>query len=76
MAKESAIKNKITENTALVKILENSEASKILVKYNLPCLGCPMAVFEMEALKIGEVCEMYDIDLESLLEELNKNVKK
>jgi hypothetical protein len=76
MAKEPAIKNKITEDTALVKILENSKASKILAKYNLPCLGCPIAVFEMESLKIGKVCEMYNINLESLLEELNKNVKK
>ena len=30
-----------------------------------------MATFEMEALKIGQVCKMYNINLENLLRELN-----
>jgi len=76
MTKESTKKNKITENTTLTEILEYSEASKILAKYNLPCLNCPMAVFEIGILKIGEVCKMYNINLESLLKELNENIKK
>lgn len=65
------LKNKITENTILAEILKHPEAGKILAKYNLPCLNCPMAVFEMGVLKIGEVCKMYNIDLKSLLRELN-----
>jgi len=68
------IQNKITKDTFISEILEYPKAKKILAKYNLPCLNCPMAVFEMGALKIGEVCKMYNIDLKKLLKELNKNV--
>ena len=67
---------KITENTTLAEILEKPELVKILVKYNLPCLGCPMAKFEMENLKIGKICKMYGINLKDLLSELNKKIKK
>jgi len=67
---------KITEDTTLAEILELAEAEKILAKYNLPCLGCPMAKFEMENLKIGKICKMYGINLKDLLSELNKKIKK
>ena len=67
---------KITKDTTLAKILNYPEAEKILAKYNLPCLGCPFAKFEMENLKIGEVCKMYNIDLKNLLKELNKIYSK
>lgn len=65
------MKNKITENTTLAEILEKPELVKILAKYNLPCLNCSMAKFEIENLKIGEVCKMYNIDVENLLKDLN-----
>ena len=67
--------SKITKDTTLAEILKYSELEKILMKYNLPCLGCPFAKFEMENLKIGEVCKMYGIDIESLLKELNEKLK-
>lgn len=67
---------KITKDTTLAELLDKPEAEKILAKYNLPCLGCPFAKFEMENLKIGEVCKMYDIDLKNLLKELNKIYSK
>ncbi len=63
---------KITKHTALAEILELPGAEKILTKYNLPCLSCPFAKIEMESLKIGAVCEMYGIDIEKVLKELNK----
>ena len=69
------MKDKITENTALDEILENPDNEKILAKYNLPCLGCPFAKLEMENLKIGQVCKMYNIDIKNLLKELNKKLK-
>lgn len=69
MAKK--IQNQITEDTSLAKILEYPKAQKILAKYNLPCLSCPMAAFETGLLKIGRVCKMYDINLKKLLKELN-----
>ncbi len=62
---------KITKDTTLSEILKYSGTEKILSKYDLPCLNCPFAKFEMENLKIGQVCKMYKIDLEELLKELN-----
>jgi len=65
--------NKITEDTTLSEILRLPAASKILAKYNLPCLHCQMAAYEIGRLKIGEVSKMYGIDTRRLLDELNKN---
>ena len=62
----------ITKETKLSVILKNPESQEILVKYKLPCLGCAFAHMEMDKLKIGEVCEMYGLDLKGLLKELNK----
>jgi len=70
------MEKKITENTTLAEILEKPELIKILVKYNLPCLSCPFAKMEIEGLKIGDVCRMYDIDVEKLLKELNGACEK
>ena len=63
---------KIDKDTTLAEILKLPEAEQILVKYNLPCLNCPMAKFEIEKLKIGEVCKMYDIKGDKLIKELNE----
>jgi hypothetical protein len=64
--------NQLTKETVLADILEISGAEEVLAKYNLPCLTCPFAKLEMSELKIGEVCKMYGIDDEKLVEELNK----
>ena len=63
---------KITKDTMLEEILKDPSTAKILTKYNLPCLFCPLAVFEMNMLKIGEVAKAYGINLKKLLMELNK----
>jgi len=68
--------DKINKDTTLSEILEFKGSEKILSKYNLPCLSCPMAKFEMEKLKIGEVCETYGINLEGLLKDLNGDLNK
>jgi hybrid cluster-associated redox disulfide protein len=75
MNRKKEITNKITENSTLAEILEKPELIKVLAKYKLPCLGCPLAKYEMENLKIGQVCQMYGINLEDLLKELNKKLK-
>ena len=67
---------KFTEDSNLKEILEKEGTEKILAKYNLPCLTCPMAKFEIENLKIGQVCKMYGIDVEKLLKELNEKLEK
>lgn len=62
---------KITKKTTLLKIIKQPGTEKILAKHKVPCLTCPMAKFEMENLTIGQVCQMYGIDSEKLLKELN-----
>ena len=63
---------KITKDTTLAEILKNPELVKILVKYNLPCLSCPFAKMEIENLKIGQVCQMYNLPLKKIIADLNK----
>ncbi|MDD3101621.1 MAG: DUF1858 domain-containing protein [Patescibacteria group bacterium] len=67
--------NKITEETTLKEILSHPQAEKILMKYNLPCLSCPMASFEMDKLRIGMIAERYELNLGELLKDLNKVIK-
>lgn len=62
----------VTKDTILGDILKIEGAREVLSKYKLPCLTCPMAALEMGKLKIGQVAEAYDIDLDSLLKELNR----
>jgi len=66
---------KITKETSLEKILELPGADAVLAKHKVPCLTCPMAQYEMQALTIGDVCKMYGLDLLKLLVELNKLAK-
>lgn len=63
---------KITKSTTLDKIIEQKGANKILAKNGVPCLSCPMSQFEIDKLKIGDVCKMYGLNLEKILKELNK----
>ncbi|MGC8880766.1 MAG: hypothetical protein ACP5OX_00575 [Minisyncoccia bacterium] len=67
---------KITEKTALGELFNNKHYLKVLAKYNVPCLSCPFAIFEIQHLTIKEVCKAYNIDMKKLLKELNKEVKK
>ncbi len=66
---------KFTKDSTLAEVLKTKGAEEILAKYNLPCLTCPMAQFEIQKLTLGQVCEMYGIDVDKLLEELNKGYK-
>ena len=65
----------VNENTVLEQILNIQGATEILQKYNLPCLTCPMSAMEMNILKLGEVCNMYGLEMEKILEEVH-NLKK
>lgn len=66
------MENKYTETTKLSEVLKSPEASKIVKKYKLPCLGCAMAAYESEILTLGQVSKIYGIDINGLLQELNK----
>lgn len=63
---------KITKETTLEKILEIDGAEEVLFSFEVPCLSCPCARYELSELSIGFVCEKYDIDCEKLIEEINK----
>lgn len=65
------MKGKIDRNTTLREILEIKGTENILAKYNFPCLSCPMAKMELDKLKIGQVADMYKLDLDGILKELN-----
>jgi hypothetical protein len=63
---------KIISKTTLREILKIKGAVEILAKHKVPCLSCPMALLEIDKLKIGEVCKAYGLNLEKILKELNK----
>jgi hypothetical protein len=65
-----------TEKSTLEEILEFPKAEDVLLKYNVPCLGCPMAKLEMRDLTLEQICVSYDIDQEKLLTDLNLAAKE
>jgi hypothetical protein len=65
--------DKYTKDTKLEKVLKSKEASAVISKYRIPCLNCPMAIYEAGELTLGQIAGNYGIDLESLLRELNGN---
>lgn len=69
-------KQKITSATTLAEILKHKEAAKVLEKYKLPCLWCPMASAELSKLTLGQVARAYGLNLKAMLKELNKAYRK
>jgi len=65
-------KKKYTKNSTLAEVLKDPKNQKILEKFNVPCLTCPFATLEMNSLTLEQIAKLYQIDLEKLLEELNK----
>lgn len=61
----------INQNSTLADLLKVKGAEKILAKYGVPCIYCPMAKFELDKLKIGEVCKIYQLPLKKILKDLN-----
>lgn len=66
----------ITKETKLDKILEIKGAEEILFEYDVPCLSCPYAKYEMAELDLGTICERYGIDCGKLVESLNNLSKE
>ena len=65
---------KITETMTLQEIYQYPKAKAILEKYNLPCLHCPMAQYELGELKLGAVAHKYGLDIDKLLKEINQAI--
>ena len=58
---------RITENTKIGELLRNMpEAAEILAQMGMHCPACPSAQNET----LSEACEVHDMDVESLIEDL------
>lgn len=69
------LRKMITKKTKLGEVYKLKGGYEILSKYQVPCVTCPYAKMEMDELDLEQIAEMYGIDLEGLLEDLNKNKK-
>jgi len=61
-----------TKESTYKDVIANEKAYEILAKHGVPCVTCPMARYEMGNLKLGDISQMYGIDLKALLDDLNK----
>ncbi len=66
---------KVTGKTTLGDALKIKGADKILEDFNTPCMHCPMAQYEMNQLTLGDICKTYELDLKSIVSELNKKAE-
>jgi hypothetical protein len=67
----------VTEETQMSEIMKHKEGLKVLDKYNVPCMSCPMASHEMQFnLRIKDIPVVYGIDKENLIKELNLVMNK
>ncbi len=62
-----------TEETILSEILKTNHGRDVLAENGVPCLGCSRMAEEMDYLKIGDIADMYDLDKEKIIKELNQN---
>jgi len=67
---------KITGKTTLQDALRIKDADEILNKFQVPCLHCSMAAFEMGQLTIGDIANMYGLKLKDMLHDLNDKVNR
>jgi hypothetical protein len=67
--------NKFSNKSVLSEILKAKDGEEILHKHGVPCVTCPFAKMEMENLQLGQICQMYNLDLRKILSDLNKTAK-
>ncbi len=66
------IKTMFNENSKLSEIIRTEKGREILERYGVPCLSCAMFSSEADQLKIGEVADIYKLDKDAILKELNE----
>lgn len=60
----------ITKDTIIAEIIKKNPMNiEILMGYGMGCIGCPSAQME----KLEQACEIHGLNLEEVLEKLNKN---
>jgi len=62
---------KYTNKSTLQDVLESENGADLLVKYQVPCLGCHFASQELDQLTLQDIADAYKIDLKDLLKDLN-----
>ena len=63
---------KFTEESTLGEILKNkTDAMQVLGKHGVPCVSCPMMALELNKLRLMDIGNMYGVNIEKLLQELN-----
>lgn len=67
---------KFTKKTKLEQVLARDETKEILLKHKVPCVTCPFAQAEMDQITLEAIGDMYGIDLEKLIKDLNAIDKK
>lgn len=66
---------KITKNITLKEVLNLDNGAQVLADFDVPCMGCAFARFEMDKLTLADICQMYDLDLDGILNKLNGETK-
>lgn len=60
---------KFEKNTIIAEVLEHApEKAEVLLEIGMHCLGCPASQGE----SIEEACEVHGVDVDEVLEKLNK----
>lgn len=58
----------ITKEMIISEIIQiKPEAIKVLMGFNMGCMGCPSATME----NLEQACEIHGLDIEQVLRELN-----
>lgn len=65
----------VNKESILSEII-NQGGEPVLKKHGVPCVSCPMAAMELNTLQIGDVCNIYGLDLDAILKDLNKPKQK
>ncbi len=65
--------SKIKKDILISEVIQDPKLREVLEnKYSLPCLGCPFFAMEAGYLTLEDVANSYGINLEELLNDLNK----
>lgn len=73
MVKAKKSRQLITKNMIFSQVLKKyPETTQVFFQEGMSCIGCPLAMQET----IEQGCEAHGIDVDKLIEELNKKLKK
>jgi len=72
---KNKVLEKVTEDSMLGRIIHDERIIPLLEKYNFPCVGCPLAQYELEKLKVVEIAKFYGINAEEMIKEINTYLK-